>query len=327
MNPLKNLLNLKPKDPSDIVYVEKIVLKNRGMFFELSRMLIVIAVASGIVWGVSNADNIIRSTKTPVKVKSFSAVGIVTDVATTTLTIDDANASDGKTTASYTFDVTNVKKIETKDYIPLTLLDISIGDKIIVQGTDSDGTVMIKRIISFSATSSKIKIDVATSTATTTLDLATSTATSTATTTLDVSSSTATTTATSTSIVDTVINTVKDAVQNIFDTVTQTTFAPQNLNGQAGTTTVTSTGAVASTTDSTSSITSTTTDTTSTTTNTSSSTTTVDTSSSTSSQTSTTSTTDTAPTPVPTTDTTTTSTTDTSSPTPTSTPDTSTSST
>ena len=253
MNNLKNLLNLKKKDPSDIVIVEKIVLKDRSIFFELARMLIIIAVASGVVWGISNADNLVKSVETVTPTKNFSAIGIVTEVATTTISIGDAKASDQSGNTTYTFDTSSVKKIETSNYLTLTLSDINPGDKIIVQGVDDGGAVEIRRIISFgggvivpTATTTEATTTTATSTATTTDSTASST---------DASTTASTTDASSTpSILDNVSNTVSNvvgvvqgAVQNVINTITGSSTAT-STDSTASTTVATSTQADSSTT-------------------------------------------------------------------------------
>ena len=239
---MPNFLNLKKKDPSDIVYVEKIVLKNRTLSFELFRMLTIIAIASGIVWGISNADNLVKTIETPSPSKNFSAIGIVTEVSTTSITIGDTKASDQSSNTSYTFDTSNVKKIETSNYSQLTLVDILVGDKIIVQGVDNDGSIEIRRIISFGG---GITIPTATTTeATTTATLLSSPDGS------DnggqATTSTTTNSSSTPSILENVSNTVSnvvgaigDAAQNVIDTIT-------------GSSTATSTDETASTTVSTS---------------------------------------------------------------------------
>ena len=203
---MPNFLNLKKKDPSDIVIVEKIVLKNRSMFFELSRMFITIAVASGIVWGISNANeiatttaNFINPSLTTKETKNFSAVGVVSNITDTYLSIDNAKSGDEAGPTSYTFDTSTIKKIESNHYYPLTLSQIQIGDNVIVQGLDKDGNIEIRRVIWY-GTSTATGIltrngevpTFATSTVATTT-VATTTATTTATSTLDVATSTVST--------------------------------------------------------------------------------------------------------------------------------------
>lgn len=241
MNHFKNLLNLKKKDPSDIVIVEKIVLKNRSLFFELARMLVIIAVASGIVWGISNADNLPfnisqdhpRQSSNPAK--NFSAMGTVSEITDSSLSLENAKGSNDKTQTSYTFNISNTGlKIQDQNDTSLNLLDIKLGDRIVVQGTLNDGVISIRKIISF-ATTSEVKVDVATSTASTTEELGTSTATTTdidldavnGSSTPDTSSSTASTIDDSSSttpptILENIINTATTTLQNIIDVVTGT---------------------------------------------------------------------------------------------------------
>ena len=51
---MPNLLNLK-KQPAPVI-IEKIVLKKRSVFVETAKLITVIAVSSGIIWAVSNAQ-------------------------------------------------------------------------------------------------------------------------------------------------------------------------------------------------------------------------------------------------------------------------------
>ena len=242
---MPNFLDLRKKIEPQVVVVEKIILKPRSFFGELARMIAVIAIVSISVWGISFAD--ISNQKK--SVKNFNAIGIVSDIATTTISMNVENEPSEGLQTSYTFDTSAVTKIQSKGYVPLTLSDISIGDKIGVQGLDDGTSISILRIISFSATSSKEKIpEIATSTATTTDDLASSTPATTtpdvvasstdATNTQDVSalnpseinsSSTpatttpdvvASSTSATTTIIQTIIDTASNTVQNVVNAVT-----------------------------------------------------------------------------------------------------------
>ena len=218
-----NFLDLRPQP--EIKVIEKVILKPRSLWMESLRILLVIAVVSIIGFAVSKADSIITKSH---PVKNFSAMGTVSEVASTTVSIENAKGSDDKNRTTYIFDTSLVKKIETKDHISLALTDISVGDKIVVQGTDTDGDISIRRIISFSATSSKSII------ATTTDEtlIATTTATSTATTT-DATSSATTTGTSSPSVIDT----IKDVVNNVVDAIagtstgTSSTSTPEEVSG------------------------------------------------------------------------------------------------
>ncbi|MEI8337659.1 MAG: hypothetical protein WCF92_00755 [bacterium] len=242
---MPNFLNLKKKDPSDIVYVEKIILKNRTLSFELFRMLTIIAVASGIVWGISNADNIVSNIKgNKEQTRTFSTFAKVLDISATSSTLSVQRIlNDSLESTIYTVDATNAV-VQTNDYQNLTLSDIQVGNKIIVKGILNGDSISAKKILVFPLTEEeKIKL------ATTTLDVATTTldvATSTATTTEELASTTAGTTDSSTApsilenvgnTISNVVDTIKDAAQNVIDTITQTTFDSQNSTGQAGSST------------------------------------------------------------------------------------------
>lgn len=247
MNNIKNFLNLKKRDPSEIVYVEKIVLKKRSLFFEVFRMLTIIAVASGVVWGLSNADIISTSTSTPIvstpAISSSNEIigiyGTVTDIASTTITINDSKGSKYKNIKLFTADLTNLKSVHTnangkETPVTLSLSDINIGDKITARGILNGNTINTETIIDFSVTSSKTI---------TTLDVATSTATSTASTQTNLSDlngqATSSASSTGTSTTPDASSTILDAIKGIANDV---------VGALTGTTTGTSTDQSASST-------------------------------------------------------------------------------
>ena len=136
-------------------------------------------------------------------------------VSETTLSIDTQSSNDSSKTI-YTLNTDTVVKIETRNYKPLTLSDIKIGDKVVVQGMENEGNITIKRIISFGIATD---IDTATSTATT-------------------SDETASTTDTATSTL-TIIDTIKDVVTGVIDVITGST-TPDEQVGTTSDTTATS---------------------------------------------------------------------------------------
>ncbi len=234
---MSKFLDLRNKSINQVKVVEHIIFKPRSFKVEMIKMFSIIAIVTVIGFGISSANDFVENqilNQAPTPAKNFSATGIVSDIARTTLSLTDAKGSNDETQTIYTFDIQNVEKIETAEYLPLALTDITVGDRLVVQGTDQDGTISIFRIISLTATSSKTIIpEVATTTATTTDETASSTA-SIATTTIDTSTSTeisTTTDATTTpsiieKITDTpgqVIDTVTDTIQNVIDTITGTT--------------------------------------------------------------------------------------------------------
>ena len=120
-----NMLNLR-KEPQPAIVV---VTKPRSFWVESLKMLTVIAVVTGIVYGISQA-----SSPTPSSTKNWSALGIVEDISSSTLSLADAHSSDETGDTSYTLDLASVKKIENRTYVPLNLSDINVGDKVVVQG-------------------------------------------------------------------------------------------------------------------------------------------------------------------------------------------------
>ncbi|MEI6480544.1 MAG: hypothetical protein WCO12_03445 [bacterium] len=245
---LRNFLDLRKKEQPEIVVVEKVVFKARQWKLEILKIFMVISTVSLTIWGISKADDAIFSDSsiapiTEVAVtpeNNFSAIGYVTDISDSSMTIDDSQVSDNSADASYVFNTGHINKIENNDYLPLAISDIKLGDKIIVQGTRVNGVDEIHRIISFAtaATTTATTTDATSTVATTT---ATSTDNSNSTSTDLVATDTASTTATSTGIINTVINAVKSAVETVVNA-----FLGDETN------TSTSTGAVPATQTSTS---------------------------------------------------------------------------
>ena len=147
MDKFNNLLNLKKKDPSDIVVVEKIVLKNRNVFFEVFRMLTIMAIASGILWGASNADNLVgdisnlTSQENITPQKSITGIyGTVSLIDNGILYLDDSSGSKYEGVDVFNIDLSTVKRVETNDDTPkqLSISDIKVlvnnfkGNKVVV---------------------------------------------------------------------------------------------------------------------------------------------------------------------------------------------------
>ncbi len=100
MNQIKNLLNLKKKDPSDIVIVEKIILKKRSVLSETFRVVLAIVIASGTVWGISQAGSLIPPIGTPVKTM-YTLDDIYTLVTTGTTTASTDFTTPGTATSTF----------------------------------------------------------------------------------------------------------------------------------------------------------------------------------------------------------------------------------
>ena len=168
----------KEESLQGIVGVRKITKRPRFLFRELLKTIFVVVIVSFTVWCVSRADD--DSLFTKPTIKNWNAMGTVVSLKEKILTINNNKGVEGIDN-NYVIDVSQIKKIETKSYVSLTIDDISAGDSVIVQGT-IDGTVInARRIISLSITAPRIKEEatsteeVATSTATTTGEVATST--------------------------------------------------------------------------------------------------------------------------------------------------------
>jgi hypothetical protein len=163
-------------------------------------------VASTIIWGISKADTVIQSFSKS-QTKNFSASGIVLNIDAVSLNIEQAKGSDDVGRTSYTFDISNVEKIETAKYEPISTSDIQLGSKVVVQGKEDGGNITIKRIIYFGIIAPKEE------TATTTI----------ATTTPNLPEEVATTTATTTETeTPSIIDIIKDKVSDVIDSIVGT---------------------------------------------------------------------------------------------------------
>ena len=103
-------------------------------------------------WGVTKAETFISPKHIdprPTTSVGFSAIGFISNIGVNFINIRDAKSSDKTGNTNYTFDVSYITKVETKDYIPLILSDLRSGDKIIVQGTYVGNDIRINRVISF----------------------------------------------------------------------------------------------------------------------------------------------------------------------------------
>ena len=246
---MKNLLDLRKQYGSDATIIEKVIFQKRPWYVEVAKVLAVVVIVGTVVWGISKADEIISPVVSAPAQTTIGIYGTVGSFATTTLTI--INAQGQEVTGYSSFDVLlgNVSKIETSNYVALTLADIQIGDTIIAKGFQVGGSNVIDAtsIISFS-TRKPLSEDLAT----TTLEVATSTdpfATSTATST----DATATSTATSTeSVLDKVGGLVNDVINlitggNASSTATSTATTTEAVATTTATTTPDTTTASSST--------------------------------------------------------------------------------
>jgi hypothetical protein len=220
----KNFLDLRKKTREHTQIIERVVFQRRSLKSDLFLALSVMLVASTIIWGISKADTVIQSFSKS-QTKNFSASGIVLNIDAVSLNIEQAKGSDDVGRTSYTFDISNVEKIETAKYEPISTLDIQLGSKVVVQGKEDGGNITIKRIIYFGIIAPKEE------TATTTI----------ATTTPNLPEEVATTTATTTETeTPSIIDIIKDKVSDVIDSITHANLDGEDLNGQVGTSGTTS---------------------------------------------------------------------------------------
>jgi hypothetical protein len=243
----KNFLDLRKKVQPQVQIIERIILQKRSWKSDLILTLSVIFVASGVIWGITKADTVIQAISRS-QVKNFSVVGIVSNIDATNIYLEQAKGSDDQGKTIYTLDLSSVTKVETNQYVAITLSDIKVGDKVVIQGKEDGGNISVKRIISFGLVIPKDE------TATTTEAVATTTPANldgedlkgqAATTTDEVVASTTPTDS------PTIIETITEAVSNVIDlitgsstastttdeteeaTSTQTNIPEQDLNEQA----------------------------------------------------------------------------------------------
>lgn len=242
---MTKLLDLRDKSINKVRVVEHIIFKPRSFRVEMIKMLSIIAIVSVLGWGISNADNLNPFLENGIETatENFSALGQVSEITQSNITLTDARGSDKSGNTTYILDITHLEKVETSSYTPLIITDIKVGDKVITQGLTNGQAFFIKRIVSFSTsetasttlpTVATTTPDTATSTATTTTDTASSTvevSTSTpesnsneSTTTPEIITSTSTETSTTTEEATTtpgIIEQVGDVVSDVIETVTE----------------------------------------------------------------------------------------------------------
>ena len=168
------------------------------------------------------------------KIKNFSAIGTVSTISSSSLSLANVTASDPSYTSSTTesFSMASLEVVENKHYTPLQITDIHSGDLVIIQGDEVNDQVVIHRLISMSSD------EVATTT--TNIATTTDTATTTSTTTTDVVTSTSTTTtdvATSTSTTTVDVGTSTDPISSDQSTSTEEVSTSTSPTGDFSTTT------------------------------------------------------------------------------------------
>lgn len=175
----KNILDLSPGNRRKII--REVVLQPRTFKGEVLRVILAIIVVSIITWSFSLADDIIDlvNGSDEVTVENYSVIGLISKIDDGYIKLAEADTSDGKKDISKKYYVADAETIESSEYQPLTLEDLEVGNKVILQGhLINSKEVTIHRIISFGF-HVPAEPTTATSTATTTIDVASSTPTTT----------------------------------------------------------------------------------------------------------------------------------------------------
>ncbi len=225
---MAKILDLRKKVEPQVKVIYRTITTRQPWYVELSKVLAVIAIVTTVVWGITKAD-------VPVSAKSWSAIGLVATTTDTTISIDNARSSENASTTEYSFDISSISKVETNKYEPLILSDLKTGDKVIIQGTIENDTMIARRVIAFISSTTAT-----TTTATSTETLATTTvstdiATSTASTTTEVATSTPDVSTSTDSIATTTDTTTDDPTSTTTDPVATTT--PEVVTESTATTT------------------------------------------------------------------------------------------
>jgi hypothetical protein len=205
----------------------KKIQKNKNSFkIEFLKTLLIVLVVLVSTWGISFAlnNNIEDATS------NFSILGTVSSISESTIKLTDARGSDDSGKSEYVINIDYLERVETRDYEPLIISDIKVGDIISGQGLTNGSVFFIKRIISFSDAIIVEELpaeEVATTTATTTDELTEEYATTTEENNSDIleienveSSTEEVSTSSSNSIMDTVNGVISDVVDAVVDTVT-----------------------------------------------------------------------------------------------------------
>jgi len=211
-----------------------------------------------IIWSVSHADvpAFIKG-GSQVKTENYSAIGTVSAISASSVSLSGATDSDGNAGLDLSFDLGAVDKIQSTDYTVLSVSDINPGDNIVVQGLEDNGATTINRIIDFSwgaslATTSIATSTVATSTASTTDATASSTDSSSIASSTDQTSTS--TDATASSTLDVTASTTDVTASSTESAATSTDQTSTSTDATASTTvevTASTTSDIASSTDST----------------------------------------------------------------------------
>lgn len=170
MKHFKKLYSLYIDNPASVPAPQK---DSKPSFVsKFSTIVITIALVILSSWGIT-----VATTDTfPTAKEDFSAIGIVSSIESTHIIITNAQGSDDSGNTEYNINITHIDKIETNTYQDISIDDIQLNNKVIVQGKTTGSVFFATRLILFPTESITPIEQTATSTATTTEDsIATST--------------------------------------------------------------------------------------------------------------------------------------------------------
>ena len=204
---MNNVLDIRKKTPQ-LKVVREVIFKRRPWWQEVVKVLLVIVVVTSIVWSVSKADDTSEEVEKITTTSNVGFYGTVISIASTTISLSTSQGD-------IPVDISALATTETASNIQLSLSDVEVGDKVIIQGLYDGSILMARRLISFAVTQPDERLTVAT----TTLEFATTTSMF-ATTTSEVATTTPETTSTTTPEVMPTTDTA--TTTEVFDTSTTT---------------------------------------------------------------------------------------------------------
>jgi hypothetical protein len=121
-------------------------LKSNSFSFILS---VVVSVLT--VWGVTSANFIGNIEDAN---QNFSLIGVVSEIEAGEMVLVGKDNADNNEEEEYLINMNHLEIIQTSEYVPLVINDISEGHQLVVQGVTDGKYYFAKRVISFSVTES-----------------------------------------------------------------------------------------------------------------------------------------------------------------------------
>ena len=95
---MSHLLNLRPAQKP--VVIEKVIVKKPSFWVESLKMLVIIGIVSGIVYGISKAASVVSPVSHS---QNFSATATVNSISSSTLSLVDIKSADPLSDSSYIY--------------------------------------------------------------------------------------------------------------------------------------------------------------------------------------------------------------------------------